>query len=990
MAGAKGDKVGDAYIEVHAIVDDKSVKSSEAKLNAAAAKSGKVQRAEVDRTTDHRQAAINDILRGQLDSMREEEEARRTSLRRQNRLLREAAEAQRALDRRTHAEQTRLRRDADRAIRRQSRDQMRRSMDLTARLNAFKLRAERSFASQRERVIRRSEDNILQLRALSQRAQARLARLARIPGPSAGDGGGPIGPNGGGRRRARDGGSHNFGEAFENLTSILPGQLEKLLRNPKIAAAAALLGNEIIGLIGAAMGSAIALGTLAGGIALAISKDKRLQEAGKALGKQLFSGLQDAAHDTLGKEIEKAFEFLKGSNFAGGIVNDFRSAFGALAPTIVPFVSDLAHGLSTISMAIRDFVTGSGAKIIELIGDGFVQVSDAVAGLIQDLDEAGPGMRSLVQDIFSITSALVTATGKVITFSASVRDLLDFKDTRTPIEKFGNMEEFFRISRESVAQYDKQLADGNLAAASRSAIEQARAGTIKVMGEATALLAEKYNQERGAALATAKANGTLKKSKDEVNAATAQAIDLQSKYDSLLQKSISASINYEQAIDDLDIAIKENGRTLNTHTQKGRDNFRQAEEVAKGAKDIALEVYNSTGSLEAAKKKYGELTKPLRDNFNNTEANRKKLKELNAAYGDFSQLPDIKKNVSVQLKNFNEVAAAVRSLTGNKTLSINVIKRNVSKDPNAFATGGAVKGPGTGTSDSIPANLSNGEFVIKASSASKIGMSNLKAMNNTGKVPTGLAAGGVAGYARGGIVRSRTGAQVAQFKALQTQIAALTTVIRTQTAQVQRWNENFKTYSGQFTQFVNLGGLNAEGASAGDLIKQLLDKKTKALDFKSQLQGLKGKGLSAAALTQLADAGPDSDLAKILNRGLQPVDIQQINHLLSGARGYGTDIANVLGSKPTAGLASNKKRLAAKKKAAAKLKPPRAKGATIKYGPSGRAYAVLSAKEIADQRFKTDQYVTVIIDGKEVRAIVKKEQSRSSARANQKIKSGRS
>jgi hypothetical protein len=39
-----------------------------------------------------------------------------------------------------------------------------------------------------------------------------------------------------------------------------------------------------------------------------------------------------------------------------------------------------------------------------------------------------------------------------------------------------------------------------------------------------------------------------------------------------------------------------------------------------------------------------------------------------------------------------------------------------------FATGGYVSGPGTSTSDSIAANLSNGEYVIQASAVSKYGV----------------------------------------------------------------------------------------------------------------------------------------------------------------------------------------------------------------------------------------------------------------------------
>jgi len=46
-----------------------------------------------------------------------------------------------------------------------------------------------------------------------------------------------------------------------------------------------------------------------------------------------------------------------------------------------------------------------------------------------------------------------------------------------------------------------------------------------------------------------------------------------------------------------------------------------------------------------------------------------------------------------------------------------------------------IKGPGTGTSDDIPAMLSDGEYVVKASSAAKIGDKALNHMNRTGRIP---------------------------------------------------------------------------------------------------------------------------------------------------------------------------------------------------------------------------------------------------------------
>lgn len=50
--------------------------------------------------------------------------------------------------------------------------------------------------------------------------------------------------------------------------------------------------------------------------------------------------------------------------------------------------------------------------------------------------------------------------------------------------------------------------------------------------------------------------------------------------------------------------------------------------------------------------------------------------------------------------------------------------------PLAFATGGHVQGPGTATSDSIPAMLSDGEYVINAAATQKIGLDNLNALNS--------------------------------------------------------------------------------------------------------------------------------------------------------------------------------------------------------------------------------------------------------------------
>ena len=67
-----------------------------------------------------------------------------------------------------------------------------------------------------------------------------------------------------------------------------------------------------------------------------------------------------------------------------------------------------------------------------------------------------------------------------------------------------------------------------------------------------------------------------------------------------------------------------------------------------------------------------------------------------------------------------------------------------------FASGGYVTGPGTSTSDSIPARLSHGEYVVNARAVSRLGLSFLDAINGLSAGPR--VAGGRLAFAAGGLV----------------------------------------------------------------------------------------------------------------------------------------------------------------------------------------------------------------------------------------------
>lgn len=90
-------------------------------------------------------------------------------------------------------------------------------------------------------------------------------------------------------------------------------------------------------------------------------------------------------------------------------------------------------------------------------------------------------------------------------------------------------------------------------------------------------------------------------------------------------------------------------------------------------------------------------------------------------------------------------SAFPKALSGkmNATDMANFVVFGVGK---GYATGGFISGPGTGTSDSIPAMLSNGEYVIRSAAVDRIGIATLNRMNRMGH----FADGGYVGTGGGG------------------------------------------------------------------------------------------------------------------------------------------------------------------------------------------------------------------------------------------------
>jgi hypothetical protein len=169
-----------------------------------------------------------------------------------------------------------------------------------------------------------------------------------------------------------------------------------------------------------------------------------------------------------------------------------------------------------------------------------------------------------------------------------------------------------------------------------------------------------------------------------------------------------------------------------------------------------------------------------------------------------------------------------------------------------FSTGGPVNGIGTGTSDDIPAMLSDGEFVMKQAAVQKFGSGFMNAINN-GIMPKFRANGGDIGrFTLGGqaqeiaIELRRDDLDVKERKALVAQLERITRLTEQQTADL------------------TAGG--AKGNAALDNLKVTSESAQKyAEDFNNSLANALSRALHGDDLGDIGDALLDTFTSTVIN-----------------------------------------------------------------------------------------------------------------------------
>jgi hypothetical protein len=245
--------------------------------------------------------------------------------------------------------------------------------------------------------------------------------------------------------------------------------------------------------------------------------------------------------------------------------------------------------------------------------------------------------------------------------------------------------------------------------------------------------------------------------KDAADAATQSHKDLADAILGITNAAVDADkaeANWQKAIDDVTDSVKENGKTvdktrtqLNLSTEAGRANQDALIALRDAAVDNAKALLTQGDSTDKVKSKMKDARKQFIDaatdmGLNKESANKLadqygitegSVDDLNAAIGETPAETKTKITAETQgaelaIKGINALLDATdgRIASVRVTAAVSGVTSAINNVGSLFgwtkkADGGLLRGPGTSTSDSIPALLSDGEYVIKAAAVKKYG-----------------------------------------------------------------------------------------------------------------------------------------------------------------------------------------------------------------------------------------------------------------------------
>lgn len=520
-----------------------------------------------------------------------------------------------------------------------------------------------------------------------------------------------------------------------------------------IAATAVVLAPLIGGIVAGAVVGAVGLGGVIGGIALA-ARDPAIKGWAIRIGNTFMAAIGQASGVFKGP-------LLQSLGLVEAAATRAAKSIGQIFVNTAPSVNGLTQSLIRAGDALlNSFVvaTGRAGPAIKAIGSLAENVSGAFADMITTLSRDSEAGASSLDDLSDALVKVIETTTVTIDWLAKFKGALDEGDkaidkARYYLEdhsftldltadgyKKGSAEaEAYRRKTLGVATAeDELLLSGRKALTATNALQaeqsEARftAETLKAAQEAVKTaqdrLARSLETLGGATSAQARRSDALRTAMDNLYSAT--------------RRNADANQAYEQTWDDLSGAVKDNGKSLDVHTQKGRDNRTALINLATANGELYLANIKAGDSVDSARKKHEARTEAIRKEADKLGLNKTETQKLIDVY---NKIPPAK-TTKLVLSGVAAVTTALNGLyvqqralaTGQSTSAVASALRKQSAP--AFAGGGQVGGwSPSSTADNIHALLTAKEWVHPVAAVDYYGPQIMDAIQHR-KVPRAVLA----------------------------------------------------------------------------------------------------------------------------------------------------------------------------------------------------------------------------------------------------------
>lgn len=495
-------------------------------------------------------------------------------------------------------------------------------------------------------------------------------------------------------------------------------------------------------LAGAIIGGA-GIGGVVGGLAVA-AKDGRVKDAAKTLGDEFEQRLEDAG----GAFVQPALDGIKRIDEALDTV-DVRRIFADSSRYVDVLADAAGNSITMFGDALEKLVANAG-PVVKVIGAGIERITASLSAGMVSLADNGEEAATALDTTFD-----VIAQGITITFQL-VNALTELYGIGKKIGADIGLQLILKATRQTMdetAESARRVGSGTFGMGDNLQIAASKADQLKAAAEEL-----KPAQEELAAAQKILA-GTLDNIGRKHQNAALTANSLRTAYQNLYGATISqtdANEAYQESFDNLSETVKTNSKefksnkdNLDLHTRAGRSNRDALEDLLTKSGELYFADIAAGKSVAYATGEHKKRTAQVLKEAEKVGLNKEETEKLNRTYG---KIPG-KKATDLLLQGVGGVVEELKKLyTLQRALALGInvnLVTGTGTVKNFKATGGAINGPGTGTSDDVPVMASHGEHMWTAQEVRAAG--GHSAMHAMRKAVLGSARN-VGHYATGGAI----------------------------------------------------------------------------------------------------------------------------------------------------------------------------------------------------------------------------------------------